>query len=223
MTEEGTEQRVIKVLLADDHAVVRSGLRALLAAEPDLKVVGEAASGREAVEKAETLRPDVVVMDISMPDMDGLEATRLLRERGVPAQVVILTVHGDDEYLFRALEAGASGYVVKSASDTDLLQAIRLAARGQAFLYPSAVRRVLSQYLQGRQRPGRPPDDLSPRELEVLRLTAAGYTNQEIARQLFISPKTVDTYRQRIMEKLGLQRRSELVRYALKKGLLREQ
>ena len=211
----------IRVLLADDHAVVRSGLRALLSGEPDVQVVGEASTGREAVAKAEALRPDVAVMDISMPDMDGLEATRAIRQRGLPTQVVVLTVHADDEYLLRALDAGACGYVVKSASDTDLLQAIRLAAQGQVFLYPSAVRRVLSHYVQSRGQRKRLPEQLSGREQEVLRLTAAGYTNQEIAQELGISPKTVDTYRQRIMEKLGLERRSELVRYALRKGLLR--
>ncbi len=211
----------VRVLLADDHAIVRSGLRALLAAEADLQVVGEAATGREAVAKAEALRPDVVVMDISMPDMDGLEATRAIRERGLPSQVVVLTVHADDEYLFQALDAGACGYVVKSASDTDLVEAIRLAARGQVFLYPSTVRRVLSEYVRSRGQRGHAAEKLSPREREVLRLTAAGYTNQEIAQELGISPKTVDTYRQRIMEKLGLERRSELVRYALRKGLLR--
>lgn len=211
----------IRVLLADDHAVVRSGLRALLSGEPDVQVVGEASTGREAVAKAEALRPDVAVMDISMPDMDGLEATRAIRQRGLPTQVVVLTVHADDEYLLRALDAGACGYVVKSASDTDLLQAIRLAAQGQVFLYPSAVRRVLSHYVQSRGQRKRLPEQLSGREQEVLRLTAAGYTNQEIAQELGISPKTVDTSRQRIMEKLGLERRSELVRYALRKGLLR--
>ena len=211
----------IRVLLADDHAVVRSGLRALLSGEPDVQVVGEASTGREAVAKAEALRPDVAVMDISMPDMDGLEATRAIRQRGLPTQVVVLTVHADDEYLLRALDAGACGYVVKSASDTDLLQAIRLAAQGQVFLYPSAVRRVLSHYVQSRGQRKRLPEQLSGREQEVLRLTAAGYTNQEIAQELGISPKTVDTYRQRIMEKLGLERRSGLVRYALRKGLLR--
>ncbi|GBD13020.1 Oxygen regulatory protein NreC [bacterium HR24] len=214
-------QGPIRVLLADDHAVVRSGLRALLSGEPDVQVVGEASNGREAIEKAEALRPDVAVMDISMPDMDGLEATRAIRQRGLPTQVVVLTVHADDEYLLQALDAGACGYVVKSASDTDLLQAIRLAAQGQVFLYPSAVRRVLSHYVQSRGQRKRLPEQLSGREQEVLRLTAAGYTNQEIAQQLGISPKTVDTYRQRIMEKLGLERRSELVRYALRKGLLR--
>ena len=211
----------VRILLADDHAVVRSGLRALLNAEPDLIVVGEASSGGEAVEKARALLPDVVVMDISMPDMDGLEATRHLRDEGLDCSVVILTVHADDEYLFRALEAGASGYVLKSATDTDLLEAVRMAHRGEVFLYPTATRRLLERFLKGKRSQAEQLGPLTPREREVLQRTAEGYTNQEIAQELGISPKTVDTYRQRIMEKLGLQKRSELVRYALRHGLLR--
>ncbi len=213
----------ITIVLADDHAVVRAGIKALLSREPDMEVVGEAATGQEAVEAVRRLRPQVAVLDISMPEMDGLEATRAIRNLGLPTQVVILTVHAQDEYLLQAIQAGACGYVVKSATDTDLVEAVRLAARGQVFLYPSAVRRLLGEYLQG----GKPPHDplaaLTSRETEVLKLTAAGYTNQEIAQQLGISPKTVDTYRQRVMEKLGLHRRSELVRFALRRGLLREE
>ncbi len=212
----------IKVLLAEDHAVVRAGLKALLSHEPDMEVIGEASSGREAVDKAAQLQPHVVVMDISMPEMDGLEATKAIRNLGIPTQVVILTVHAQDEYLMRALQVGACGYVVKSATDTDLLEAIRLASRGEVFLYPSAVRRLLSEYLQGGRTTSDPLSTLTARETAVLRLTAAGYTNQEIAQKLGISPKTVDTYRQRIMEKLGLHRRSELVRFALRRGLLSE-
>jgi len=211
----------ISVVLADDHAVVRAGLKALLSREPDIEVVGEASTGREAVELVRQLQPQVAVLDISMPEMDGLEAAKAIRNLGIPTQVVILTVHAQDEYLLEALQAGACGYVVKSASDTDLLEAVRLAARGEAFLYPSAVRRLLGEYLRGGKAPHDPLEALTSRETEVLKLTAAGYTNQEIAQQLGISPKTVDTYRQRVMEKLGLHRRSELVQFALRRGLLK--
>lgn len=211
----------IRVLLADDHAVLRAGLRALLNAEGDMEVVGEAATGHEAVEKAQTLKPDVVVMDISMPEMDGLEAARTIRELGLACHIVMLTVHGEEEYLFQTLQAGSSGYVLKSSADTELMEAIRKAARGEVFLYPAAVKRLLGEYLKG-GRGGRPQEaeGLTAREREVLKLTAEGFTNQEIAEKLVISPKTVDTYRQRIMEKLNLHHRSELVRYALRKGLL---
>lgn len=211
----------IRVLLADDHAVLRAGLRALLNAEADMEVVGEAANGREAVERAQTLRPDVLVMDISMPDMDGLEAARTIAQLGLPTHIVILTVHAEEEYLFQTLRAGGSGYVLKSSADTELMEAIRKAARGEVFLYPAAVKKLLGEYLKG-ARGGRPEEaeGLTAREREVLKLTAEGFTNQEIAEKLVISPKTVDTYRQRIMEKLNLHHRSELVHYALRKGLL---
>ncbi len=212
----------ITILLADDHAVVRAGIKALLSREPDMEVVGEASTGREAVEMVRQLRPQVAVVDISMPEMDGLEATKAIRSLGVPTQVVILTVHAQDEYLLRALQVGACGYVVKSATDTDLVEAVRLAARGEVFLYPSAVRRLLGEYLAGGKAHRDPLDALTSREVQVLRLTAAGYTNQEIAQQLGISSKTVDTYRQRLMEKLGLRRRAELVQFALRRGLLKE-
>ncbi len=187
-----------------------------------MEVVGEASSGREAVEKAQALKPDVVVMDISMPEMDGLEATRAIHQIGLPCQVVMLTVHGEEEYLFQTLEAGASGYIVKSSADTELMEAIRMAHRGEVFLYPSAVKRLLGEYLKGSRAEEKSDqyEALTAREKEVLKLTAQGFTNQEIAEKLVISPKTVDTYRQRIMEKLNLHHRSELVRYALRKGLL---
>jgi two-component system response regulator NreC len=211
----------IRVLLADDHAVLRSGLRALLNLEPDMEVVGEAASGRQAVELAQTLQPDVIVMDISMPEMDGLAAARAIQELGLPLHVVMLTVHAEEAYLFQTLEAGASGYVLKSSADRELMDAIRAAHRGEVFLYPSAVKKVLAGYLRGGRGEGRAEmQTLTGREKEVLKLTAEGFTNQEIAEKLVISPKTVDTYRQRIMEKLNLHHRSELVRYALKTGLL---
>lgn len=213
----------IRVLLADDHGVLRAGLRALINAEPDMEVIGEAANGREALEQSRAVRPDVVVMDISMPVMDGLEATRLIHQEGLAGQIIMLTVHAEEEYLFQTLRAGGSGYVLKSAADTDLMEAIRKAYRGEVFLYPSAVKKLLGAYLKGLSTGEQAaPDEerLTVREKEVLKLTAEGYTNQEIAQRLVISPKTVDTYRQRIMEKLHLHHRSQLVRYALRTGLL---
>jgi two-component system, NarL family, response regulator NreC len=209
----------IRVLLADDHAILRSGLKALLNQEADMEVIGEASNGREAVQKAANLKPDVVVMDISMPEMDGLRAAEEIHHLGLPCRLVILTVHADEDYLFQMLRLGASGYVLKSSADMELIDAIRTAYRGDVFLYPSAVKKLLGEYLKG-GRSAEDTDSLTPREREVLKGTAEGFTNNEIAEQLVISPKTVDTYRQRIMEKLNLHHRSELVRYALKKGLL---
>lgn len=210
----------IRVLLADDHKVLRSGLRALLNMEPDLEVVGEASNGLEAIKLTETLRPDVVVMDISMPEMDGLKAATEILELSLPAKVVMLTVHADEDYLFQTLKAGASGYVHKSSADRELMDAIRTAYRGDVFLYPSAIKRLLGEYLRGGTKHADEKEPLTNREREVLKLTAEGFTNNEIAEQLVISPKTVDTYRQRIMEKLDLHHRSELIRYALKRGYL---
>ena len=212
----------IRVLLADDHAILRSGLRALLDLEPDMDVVGEASNGREAVDLAQTLKPDVIVMDISMPDMDGLAAAKAVHEAGFPGHIVMLTVHAEEAYLFETLQIGASGYVLKSSADKELMHAIRAAHRGDVFVYPAAVRKVLGEYLRGAHGEGGRTryQGLTNRERDVLKLTAGGFTNQEIAERLVISPKTVDTYRQRIMEKLNLHHRSELVRYALKTGLL---
>ncbi len=211
----------IRILLADDHAVLRSGLRALLNMEPDFEVVGEASDGREAVTLVQTLKPDVIVMDISMPVMDGMQAAAEMQRLGLPARIVMLTVHAEEDYLFQTLRLGASGYVLKSSADTELMEAIRMAHRGEVFLYPSAVKKLLGEYLRSSSEEGRQEYDLlTTREREVLKLTAEGYTNHEIAEKLVISPKTVDTYRQRIMEKLNLHHRSELVRYALRRGLL---
>lgn len=210
----------IRVLLADDHGILRAGLRALLANEPDIEVVGEAADGEEAVAQTVALQPDVVVLDIAMPRLDGLEAARRIRDRGLPTKILILTVHAEERYLLPVLRAGGAGYVQKSGADTDLLHAIRTVARGDAFLYPGATRLLLADYLD---REGVTHDkgrELSERERQVLALTAEGYSAQEIGERLFLSPKTVETYRERAMHKLGLRRRADLVHYALRSGLL---
>jgi two-component system response regulator NreC len=210
----------ISVVLADDHAVLRAGLKALVNAEPDMEVIGEAGNGEEAVQVAERLRPDVVVMDISMPVKDGLAATAEITERLTGIRVLVLTMHAEEQYLLRVLEAGGSGYVLKRSADTELMEAIRTVHRGEAFLYPSATRLLLEAYQRGDRSEPPAGGRLSEREAEVLRLTAEGYSNSEIGGQLYLSPKTVDTYRQRIMEKLGLHHRAELVRYALETELL---
>ncbi len=213
------DTRPIRVLLADDHGILRAGLRALLASEPDIEVVGEAADGEEAVDRAAALDPDVVVLDIAMPRLDGLEAARRIRDRGLRAKVLILTVHAEERYLLPVLRAGCAGYVQKSGADTDLLDAIRTVARGDVFLYPGATRLLLADYL-GREAEGRRGQGLSERERQVLALTAEGYSAQEVGERLFLSPKTVETYRERAMQKLGLRRRADLVHYALRSGLL---
>ena len=199
-----TAARPIRVLLADDHPILRSGLRLLLGAEPDLEVVGEANNGLEAVEQTQRLAPDVVVMDIAMPGMSGLEATRRISQLETGARVLILTVHAEEQYLLPVVQAGGSGYVLKSQADTDLLEAIRAVHRGEVFLDPPAQKMLLEDYLD-RVKAGKEADSyqtLSEREREVLKLTAEGYTAQEIADRLVLSPKTVDTYRRRVMDKL---------------------
>ena len=212
----------IRVLLADDHPILRSGLKLLLGAESDMVVVGEANNGLEAVEQTMRLRPDVVVMDIAMPEMGGLEATRKISQLDLGTRVLILTVHAEEQYLLPVIQAGGSGYVRKAQADTDLLEAVRAVHRGEVFLDRPATKMLLEDYL-GRVQAGKETDSyqtLSEREREVLKLTAEGYTAQEIADQLILSPKTVDTYRQRLMDKLNLHHRAELVKYALRRGLL---
>jgi len=213
---------LIRLLLVDDHAVLRAGLKALLDAEDDLRVVGEAGTGEEAIDKVKLIKPDVVVMDLSMPGMGGLEATKKIAELGLGTKVLVLTVHAEEEYLLPVLEAGGSGYVTKTSADMDLIQAIRTVARDEVFLYPSATRLLLRRYKQAEEdRKESPLQLLSEREREVLAQTAEGFSSAEIGKRLFISPKTVDTYRSRIMEKLKLNHRSELVRFALRTGLLK--
>jgi two-component system response regulator NreC len=211
----------IRVLLVDDHAVLRAGLRVLLEGEGGIQVVGEAASGEEGVRKAEALRPDVVVMDLSMPRMGGLEATRRITAAGLPVRVLVLTVDPEADSLMPLLEAGAAGYLTKDAPDGELVRAIRTVSRGDPYLPPGSVH-LLAESL----RAGRPPlrsdplSLLSARERDVLALTAHGFNSAEIGDRLGLSHKTVDTYRQRLMGKLGLHRRNEVVHFALDHGLL---
>lgn len=211
----------IRVLLADDHAVLRGGLRALLGLEPDMEVIGEVSTGEEALERVRALRPHVVVMDLGMPGMGGLEATRQVTALNLGTRVLILTSHAEEEYLLPVLEAGASGYVQKTSADRDLILAVRTVARDEVFLYPSATRLLLRGYKTAGKGEDDPLHELSEREREVLKLTAEGYGSGEIGKQLFLSPKTVDTYRSRLMQKLGLTHRAELVRFALETGVLR--
>ncbi len=211
----------IRVLLVDDHAMFRAGIKALLEADSRITVVGEASTGDEAVDRARELKPDVVVMDLSMPGSNGLEATRRIVALELDTNVLVLTVHAEEEYLVPVVDAGASGYLTKTSADTDLTEAIKVVARGQVFLPPKATTLLLRRYKQAESDDGVGLHDLSTREQEVLALTAEGFSSTEIGKKLFISPKTVDTYRSRIMQKLGLTHRSELVRFALRVGLLK--
>lgn len=212
----------IRLLLADDHAVVRSGLRMLLQAQPDMKIIGEAETGQEAIRRVAELKPDVVLMDIEMPGMNGIEATRRIKAESPQAAVLALTMYEDDQYFFEMLRAGASGYVPKRAAPDELVSAIRAVSRGEVFLYPSLAGRLVQDYLtRGRPDEQEPvTDELTPREQEVLKLIAEGLSNNEIADQLVISAKTVDRHRENIMRKLNLHNRVELVKYALRKGLI---
>jgi len=200
----------------------RAGIKALIEAAGKVEVVGEASSGDEAVDRVRELKPDVVVMDLSMPGSNGLEATRRIAALELDTHVLVLTVHAEEEYLVPVVEAGASGYLTKTSADTDLLEAIRVVARGQVFLPPKATTLLLKQYKAAESSDEVGLRDLSTREQEVLALTAEGFSSREIGKKLFISPKTVDTYRSRIMDKLGLSHRSDLVRFALRVGLLKE-
>ena len=213
---------LIRVVVADDHAVVRSGLKAVLGTARDIEIVAEAGSGREAIAAVNRFHPDVVLMDLTMADTDGLTATKTITDQGSTTRVLVLTMHTEEEYLVQVLQAGAAGYVVKSAADRELLDAVRTVARGDMYVQPSAAR-VLAR---GITRKDPNADDrarferLTEREQEVLRLVAQGHTAPEIGEMLFISRKTVDTYKQRINEKLGLQHRADYVKLALKLGLL---
>jgi two-component system, NarL family, response regulator NreC len=214
----------IRVVLADDHTVVRAGLKAVLSAARDIEVIGEAKTGREAVAMAERLNPDVVIMDLSMPELDGTAATKEIVAKELSARVLILTMHAEEEYLVQLIEAGAAGYLVKSAADRELVDAVRAVAHGDVYVRAAAAR-VLAKNLTKKD-PAQTDRDrfnkLTQRERDVLRLVAQGFSAPEIGERLFISPKTVDTYKQRIQEKLGLGHRSDYVQFALKLGLLSE-
>ncbi|MHB8696078.1 MAG: response regulator [Solirubrobacteraceae bacterium] len=210
-----------KVLLADDHAVVRSGLRAVLDAEPDIEVVAEAGDGIEAVERTLEREVDLAVLDVSMPRLTGLQATVELRRRRSDVRVLILSVHDNEQYFFEALRAGASGYVLKSAANHDLVDACRAAMRGEPFLYPNAVTALVREYLeQARRGEAVPADPLTPRELQVVKLIAEGHSSEQIAEELVISPRTVAHHRANLLGKLGMRNVAELTRYAIRRGLI---
>jgi DNA-binding NarL/FixJ family response regulator len=216
-----TTPLVARVVVADDHAVVRHGVRSILAAEPDFEVVADVADGAEAVATALRLAPDLVVLDVSMPRLTGLQAAAELARRAPGVRLLMLSMHDDEQYLFEALRAGASGYVLKSAVDRDLVEACRATLRGESFLYPDAaaalVKDRLARVAAGEQVS---EDPLTAREAEVLKLIAEAHTNQQIAELLVISPKTVENHRARILEKLGMRDRVELTRYAIRRGLV---
>ena len=213
----------IKLLLADDHAVLRAGLKTLLNAQPDMEVVAEAADGEETVHKSLESAPDIVLMDITMPGVSGLEATREIKKHNPAIKVLVLTMHEDESYLYQALAAGADSYVPKKAADTELLAAIRATYRGEHFIHSSMTTGLLAEARAKRvteSDESLKKDVLSQREREVLQLLAMGYTNQQIADKLYLSIRTVETYKARLKEKLGVQGRAELVRYAIETGLL---
>jgi len=208
----------VRVLIVDDHAVVRAGLRLLLEAEEDIEPVAEAASAREAVFEARTARPDVILLDVVMPDQSGLDVLPQLLEESPESHVLVLSMQDDPQYVRQAFAAGASGYVLKEAADTEVVDAIREVARGGRYVHPTLGARLVEADAEERKRAE--SDPLSEREREVLRLLALGHTNQEIAKMLYISVRTAETHRAHIMQKLRLQSRAELVRYALEQGLL---
>jgi two-component system response regulator NreC len=219
--EKATKMRI---LLADDHTILRAGLKMMLNAQPDMEVIGEVQDGRHAMQEAQRLQPDIVLMDITMPDINGIEATRQIKKLLPEIKVLILTMHEHDEYVFQALRAGASGYMLKEAAATELIAALRVIQSGQFYLSPAAQSVMVGDYLQ-RVRTGEEKDSystLTEREREILKLVAEGYTNNQIAEKLVISPKTVDTHRTHIMDKLNLHSRAELVKYAMRRGLLED-
>ena len=207
----------MRVLIADDHGIVRSGLRKLLESEDGIEVVAEAGDGREARDRAIAERPDLAILDVKMPGMGGLEATRAIRESAPEVSVLMLSMHDEDRYLFEALKAGASGYVLKAQADTDLLAAIRAVERGEPFLTPEAQRTLIKDVLE---RGSSGEEDLTPREEQIVKLVAEAHTTKQIAEVLHLSEKTVENHRANAMRKLGMRDRVELVRYAIRRGLI---
>ena len=212
----------ITILIADDHAIVREGIRAILEAQPDFEVKGEAIDGQEAVDKTKQLKPDIVILDLTMPRLNGLEALRQIKQNNSDAKVLVLTMHENDTYFFQVLDAGASGYFIKGGSSAELVSALRTVWHGDVFLYPSMAKKLLGDYLK-RVRSGKDKesyDGLTDREQEILKLIAEGRTNQEIADLLVLSSSTVQTHRAHIMAKLGLHTRTELVKFAIHRGII---
>ena len=212
-----TTPLVTRVLLADDHPVVRNGLRELLGGEPDFRVVAEVGDGAQAVERALADDIDLAILDVTMPRMTGLQAARELSSRKPELRVLMLSMHENEQFLFEALRAGASGYVLKTAADRDLVNACRATMRGETFLYAGAVAALVREHLE---RDAGSLDPLTPREVEVVKLVAEGHTSDEIAGMLFISRKTVDRHRANVLEKLGMRDRVDLTRYAIRRGLI---
>ena len=211
----------IRVLLADDHEVVRSGLRMVLEAQSDIEVVAEAGDGAQALEQALSGEIDLTVLDVSMPRMTGLQAAAELHRRRPELRILMLSMHDNEQYFFEALKAGASGYMLKTAANRDLVEACRACMRGEAFLYPPAVATLVRDYLDGARLGEAPPDDpLTARELEVVKLIAEGHTSEEIAAELVLSKKTVERHRANILDKLGMRNRVDLTRYAIRRGLV---
>ncbi len=210
----------IHLLLVDDHAIVRAGLRMLFAAEEDMEIVGEVGSGSDALDAVQRLKPDVVIMDIVMPGMSGIEATRKIKELAPETAVLALTMHEDEQYFFEMLNAGASGYIPKRAAPDDLVSAIRVVNQGNVFLHATLAKFVINDVLPHAGKAVDELDGLTPREMEVLKLIAEGKTSREIATELVISPKTVDRHRENLMSKLDLHSRVALVKYAIQRGLL---
>lgn len=212
----------IRLLLVDDHEVVRTGLRMLLEHQPDMEIVGEASTGLEALELATREKPDVIVMDITLPDISGIETTRQIRRSQPNSAIIALTIHEDEQYFFEMLQAGAAGYVPKRAAPEDLISAIRAAYSEEIYLYPTLAKALVSDFL-GRSHSvieDNALEELTPREMEVLELLAEGLSNDEIAQRLVISPHTVARHRENLMRKLGLHSKSELVKYAIRKGII---
>ncbi len=212
----------MRVLITDDHTLVREGLRSLLDNEPDIEIVGEATDGEEAVNKAKEIQPDIILMDITMPGMNGLEATTKIKENNPDIKILVLTMHQSDDYFFKFLNAGASGYFVKGGSSSELIVAIRAVWQGEVYIHSTMTKKLLSDYLQ-RVRSGdnkETYDGLTVREREILQNIAEDRSNQEIANLLIISPATVQTHRAHIMAKLGLHSRTELIKYAIRRGFI---